>query len=326
MLLTTAAGGGYAILQKYPINIVRLRGYLERVISGELPEQVLLFKAEDDIVAVERCLNLILEQLKERLDLLQEEKKTLQQQLYQAQKMESMGMMAAGAAHDFNNLLTCIMGNIGLLSDHLPKEPDALRLVQDMELAVQRATDLTNQMLIYSGRGKFAMEDIDLSTLIKEMQSLLKTAVGKGVKLCFKLEEDMPLVKVDPTQKRQVIMNLVINASDAIGSRGGVITIATREIDCAADNFAQALVYGKLPKGRCACLEISDTGCGMEPEKVARIFDPFFTTKPKGRGLGLAVVLGIVVAHKGAIVVESEPGKGTRFMNLVPCDASAASR
>jgi signal transduction histidine kinase len=217
------------------------------------------------------------------------------------------------------------MGNIGLLSDHLPKEPDALRLVQDMELAVQRAADLTNQMLIYSGRGKFAMEDIDLSTLIKEMQSLLKTAVGKGVKLCFKLEEDMPLVKVDPTQKRQVIMNLVINASDAIGSRGGVITIATREIDCAADNFAQALVYGKLPKGRCACLEISDTGCGMEPEKVARIFDPFFTTKPKGRGLGLAVVLGIVVAHKGAIVVESEPGKGTRFMNLIPCGASAAS-
>ena len=325
ILLTTAAGSGYVILQKYPVNIVRLRGYLERVISGELPEQVLLFKGEDDIVVVERCLNLILERLKERLELLQEEKKKLQQQLYQAQKMESMGMMAAGAAHDFNNLLTCIMGSISLLSDHLPREPGALRLVQDMELAVQRAADLTNQMLIYSGRGKFAMEDIDLSTLIKEMRSLLKTSVGKGIQLCFELEEHMPSVKVDPTQKRQVVMNLVINASDAIGSRGGVITIATRKIDHVADNFAQALVYGKLPKGRCVCLEVSDTGCGMEPEKVARIFDPFFTTKPKGRGLGLAVVLGIVVAHKGAIVVESELGKGTRFMNLIPCGESAAS-
>jgi signal transduction histidine kinase len=323
MLLTAAAVGGYTILQKYPLNIVRLRGYLERVIGGELPEQVHLLKAEDDVAAIEHCLNLIIAQLKERLDLLQQEKKSLQQQLYQAQKMESMGLMAAGAAHDFNNLLTSIMGSISLLSDHLPRKPDALSLVQDMELAVQRAADLTNQMLIYSGRGKFAMEDVNMSSLIKEMQPLLKTSVGRGVELRYRLSENLPWVKADPTQKRQVIMNLVINASDAIGSRGGVITITTREIDCAADDFAQAMINGKLPEGRCVCLEVSDTGCGMEPEKAARVFDPFFTTKPKGRGLGLAVVLGIVVAHKGAIAIESEPGKGTRFLNLIPCGEQA---
>ena len=317
-LVTAAAAAGYAILQKYPLNIIRLRGFLEQVIGGDLPEQVQLLKAEDDIAAVERCLNLILKQLKERLELLQEEKKTLQQQLYQAQKMESMGLMAAGAAHDFNNLLTSIMGSISLLSDHLPKEPSAMGLVRDMEVAVQRAADLTNQMLIYSGRGKFIMEDIDLSSLVKEMQPLLKTSVGKGIELRYMLSDNLPQVKADPTQKRQVIMNLVINASDAIGNRGGVITITTREIDCCAGSFGEALVNGRLPEGRCVCLEVTDTGSGMDPDKAAKIFDPFFTTKPKGRGLGLAVVLGIVMAHRGAIVVESEPGKGTRFINLIP--------
>lgn len=320
MLLTAAAAGGYTILQKYPLNIVRLRGYLERVIGGELPEQVGLLKAEDDVAAIEHCLNLIIAQLKERLDLLQREKKSLQQQLYQAQKMESMGLMAAGAAHDFNNMLTSIMGSISLLSDHLPKKPDALSLVQDMELAVQRAADLTNQMLIYSGRGKFAMEDLNLSSLIKEMQPLLKSSVGKGIDLRFNLADNLPMVKADPTQKRQIIMNLVINASDAIGSRGGSITVSTREVACAATDFANAVVNGKLPKGRCVCLEVRDTGCGLDPDKKSKIFDPFFTTKPKGRGLGLAVVLGIVLAHKGAIVVESEPGRGTSFLNLIPCE------
>ena len=322
-LVTAVAAAGYAILQKYPLNIIRLRGFLEQVIDGDLPEQVQLLKAEDDIEAVERCLNVILKQLKERLELLQQEKKSLQQQLYQAQKMESMGLMAAGAAHDFNNMLTSIMGSVSLLSDHLPKNPSASELVQDLETAVQRAAELTNQMLIYSGRGKFAMEDVDLSALIVDMQPLLKTSVGKGVELRFNLSDRLPRIKADPTQKRQVIMNLVINASDAIGARGGSITVSTREVKCAADDFANAFVSGRLPTGRCVCLEVRDNGCGMDPDKKAKIFDPFFTTKPKGRGLGLAVVLGIVVAHKGAIAVESEPGKGTIFRNLIPCEEQA---
>jgi signal transduction histidine kinase len=178
-------------------------------------------------------------------------------------------------------------------------------------------------MLIYSGRGKFAMEDVDLTGLILGMQPLLKSFIGRGVQLKFDLSDNLPLIKADPTQKRQVIMNLVINASDAIGSRGGTITVSTREVACAADDFAHAVINGKLPKGRCVCMEVRDTGCGMDLDKKARIFDPFFTTKPRGRGLGLAVVLGIVVAHKGAIVVESEPGRGTSFINLIPCEEQA---
>lgn len=324
LLLAVAAAGGYTILQKYPLNIVRLRGFLERVIGGELPEQVELLKAEDDVAAIEHCLNLIIAQLKERLDILQQEKKILQQQLYQAQKMESMGLMAAGAAHDFNNMLTNIMGSLSLLAEHLPKNASTSELVEGMELSVQRAAELTNQMMIYSGRGKFAMEEVDLTKLIVEMQSLLKSSLGRGVVLRFDLAEKLPAIKADPTQQRQVIMNLVLNASDAIGDRGGSITVSTREVACASDDFASAVVNGKLPKGRCVCLEVRDTGSGMESDKKAKIFDPFFTTKPKGRGLGLAVVLGIVVAHKGAIIVESEVGRGTSFINLIPCDEQVA--
>ena len=237
--------------------------------------------------------------------------------------MESMGLMAAGAAHDFNNMLTSIMGSVSLLTDHLPKDPSAMSLVEDLEKAVQRAAELTNQMLIYSGRGKFAMEDVDLSKLILDMQPLLKSSVGKGVELRFNLAHNLPLIKADPTQKRQVIMNLVINASDAIGVRGGAIMISTREVASPEIDFANAVVNGKLPKGRCVCLEVRDNGCGMDPDKKAKIFDPFFTTKPRGRGLGLAVVLGIVVAHKGAIIVESEQGRGTSFINLIPCEEQA---
>lgn len=323
MLLTAAAAGGYTILQKYPVNIIRLRGYLERVIGGELPEQVELLKAEDDVAAIEHCLNLIIAQLKERLDLLQQEKASLQKQLYQAQKMESMGLMAAGAAHDFNNMLTSIMGSVSLLSDHLPRNESATGLLQDLETAVQRAAELTNQMLIYSGRGKFVMEDVDLTAVILDMQPLLKSSIGKAVELKFNLSDNLPVVKADPTQKRQVIMNLVINAADAIGGRGGSITVSTREVPHPEMVFANSIVNGKLPKGRCVCLEVRDTGCGMDAEKKSKIFDPFFTTKPKGRGLGLAVVLGIVVAHKGAIIVESEPGRGTSFINLIPCEEEA---
>ncbi len=322
LLMAGIAACGYAILLKYPVNIVRLRGYLERVIGGELPEQVQLDKSEDDIAAVEHCLNLIINQLKERLELLQREKSDLQRQLYQAQKMESLGLMAAGAAHDFNNLLTGIMGGIGLLADHVPAQGEAQELIRELELTVKRASELTHQMLIYSGRGKFVMEDVDLSALVRDMQPLFRTSIGKNVEVRFDLGDHLPRIKADPTQKRQVIMNLVINASDAIGDRAGMITIRTRELSCRQEDFNGLVVSGTLPRGRCVCLEVIDTGCGIDREKCTKVFDPFFTTKKTGKGLGLAVVLGIVVAHKGAIVIDSELGKGTRFINLIPCGNS----
>ncbi len=325
LLVTLIGGTGYAILQKYPVNIVRLRGYLEQVIGGEMPERIALIRAEDDIAAVERCLNMIIEQLKERLALLQEEKKDLQQQLFQAQKMESLGLMAAGVAHDFNNLLTSLIGNVSLLQECASQDPNVKTSLSEMEVLVHRASELTSQMLIYAGRGKFVMEDVNLSKLVREMQALLRASVNRVIDITYDLADDLPTVKADPTQKRQVIMNLVMNAADAIGNRKGTINIRTRLVRARPADFANATVNGTLAEGTYVSLEVSDTGCGMDPEKRARIFDPFFTTKPKGRGLGLAVVHGIVMAHKAAMVVESEPDKGTRFINLLPCGESAGA-
>jgi len=318
LLLALTGLGGYGILRKYPVNIVRLRGYLEHMIYGELPEQVQLLKAEDDIAAVEKCLNLIVDQLRERLDILQQEKKNLQQQLYQMQKMESLGVMAAGVAHDFNNLLTGILGNINLLSERVRADSEVRQNIKDMEDLVMRASELTHQMLTYSGKAQSAMVSVDVNQVARDMDALLSATLGKGVRLQCDLGGDVPRVQADPTQLRQVIMNLVINASDAIGTRGGTVTLSTLPLRCNRTDFSRACVNGKLPEGDCVCIEVADNGCGIDPEKQARIFDPFFSTKPRGRGLGLAVVLGIVVAHKGAIVLESQPGRGTTFRVLLP--------
>ena len=317
-LLVVAAIGGYIILRKYPVNIVRLRDYLEQMLRGELPEHVTLLRAEDDLTAVEKCLNLILEQLHERVDLLRKEKQQLQQQLYQMQKMESLGVMAAGVAHDFNNLLTGILGNVNLLSDHLAKDPQSLRNIDEIEMLIQQASDLTHQMMTYAGKGRMKTEPVDVSALIHDTQSLLKASVHKGLELKYELADGLPKVDADATQLKQVFMNLVINASDSIGNLYGSVTMTTGQMRSDSLDLKDASVNGKVPYGSCVCVAVTDTGCGMDSDTRARIFDPFFTTKTKGRGLGLAVVLGIVVAHKGAIVVNSEPGKGTRFRVLLP--------
>lgn len=326
LLVLLAGGSGYLILRKYPVNIVKLRGYLERMIYGQLPDQVSLLKAEDDIAVVEKCLNVIIGQLRERLEILQQEKKALQQQLFQVQKMESLGVMAAGAAHDFNNLLMGMLGNINFLSEHIPTDSPARMNVREMETLVQRASDLTKQMLVYSGRGRFQMEKVDVSALVRDMSQLLRSQVGRGVEILYDVTDGLPPVEADPTQMRQVIMNLVLNASEAIGTVGGTITVATRKVHCDPKTFVDECVSGKPPEGECVCLEVADTGCGIDAEKRASIFDPFFSTKPKGRGLGLAVVLGVLSAHRGAIMVESEPGKGSRFVCLVPAAGRAPAR
>lgn len=324
LLLAALGFSGYLVLRKFPLNIVRLRYYLERIIRGELPEHVNLVRAEDDIRAVEQCLNLLLGQLRERLDMLQAEKKNLQEQLYQAQKMESLGVMAAGIAHDFNNILMGILTNVELLSEQVPDHPELKQGFKDVEEFVQRASDLTRKMLVYAGRGEFRMQSVDVSRLVNEMQPLLAASVGKDVALEFKLSDKLPAVTADPVQLQQVLMNLVINASDAMGGKPGKITLTSRPALSAREEAARLFTSGRLPDSECMCLEVRDNGCGMKGEQIERIFDPFFSTKPKGRGLGLAVVLGIVKSHQGAIVVESAPGAGTAFRLYLPLSGIVA--
>jgi len=319
ILLVTLAISGYSILRKYPVNIVKLRGYLEAMIRGELPDQINLLQTEDDIRAVEDCLNVILKQLRERLENLQAEKKDLQEQLYQVQKTESLGVMAAGVAHDFNNILMGILTRIELMGDDLPEDSSLRQGVADIEELVHNAAELTNQMMLYSGRGNFEMESVDLSLVITDMAKLLNASVKDRAKLEYDLPEKLPHVIADSAQIRQVVMNLVINGADAIGEdKDGRIFTSTQLLLEPPDDIANCFVGGPLPAGETICVEVRDNGCGMEREKINRIFDPFYTTKRHGKGLGLAVVLGIVKAHKGAMLVDSVPGEGTRFRALIP--------
>jgi PAS domain S-box-containing protein len=246
-----------------------------------------------------------------------EQQQKYERQLLQSQKLESLGVLAGGIAHDFNNLLTGVLGYASLARMRLaPQDPIGQDLKQ-IESAAQRAADLCLQMLAYAGRGQFVVQPVDLNLLTQEMTQLLATALSKKAVLKYNLTPELPQVKADATQLRQIVMNLVTNASDAIGPRSGVVTVTTGVIDADA-RYLGEIPSSDLAAGRYVYLEVSDTGCGMADEVKARIFDPFFTTKFTGRGLGLAAVQGIVRAHHGAIKVYSQVNKGTTFKVLLP--------
>ncbi len=248
----------------------------------------------------------------------EEERRNLEAQIQHAQKLESLGVLAGGIAHDFNNLLTSILGNADLALLKLGAESPSRDSVQQIQTASVRAADLCNQMLAYSGKGRFTVEPLNLNKLIREMTHLLEVSISKSVSLRYDLAVDIPAIKADATQVRQVAMNLITNASDAVGSDGGIITLRTGLVKADRASLADTYLNEDLPEGEYVSLDVSDTGVGMDEKTIARVFEPFFTTKFTGRGLGLAAVLGIVRGHKGAIRLRSELGKGTSFEVLFP--------
>jgi len=247
------------------------------------------------------------------------EKQALERKLQEAQKLESLGVLAGGIAHDFNNLLTGVLGNASLARMDLPAESPIQPLLEQIETAALRAADLCKQMLAYSGKGRFVVQRLDLNALIEDTTRLLQVSISKHSVLKFSLAAALPTVLGDATQLRQVVMNLVINASEAISDKSGFISITTGLTRADRPYLAGTFFAPDLPEGDYVYLEIADNGGGMAPEVQARIFDPFFTTKFTGRGLGLAAVLGIVRGHKGALKVFSEAGWGTTFKILLPC-------
>lgn len=260
----------------------------------------------------------------------EEERIEFERQILHAQKLESLGVLAGGIAHDFNNLLTTIMGNTDLALFSVPPHSPARDNLQAVEITTRRAADLTNQMLAYSGKGKFVIKPIELRELIEEMAHLLNVSISKSAVIMYNFADDLPAFDGDATQIRQIIMNLIINASDAISDRSGVIALSTGTTYCDRDYIDSAdrnLARGEhepVSEGMYVYIEVTDTGIGMNAEDITKIFDPFFTTKFSGRGLGLSATLGIVRGHKGAIKVYSEMGKGTTFKILLPANEMPA--
>jgi PAS domain S-box-containing protein len=245
-----------------------------------------------------------------------EERQKLQLKMLEAQKLESLGVLAGGIAHDFNNLLTVIMGNASLA--RATNGSVSTEALEQIETASNRAADLCRQMLSYAGKSRFSLEGHDLNALIQDTTHLFKTSIAKNAALEFTLSPTPLPVEIDASQIRQVIMNLVINASDAIGTASGHIRVRSLRRAVTADHMRDARIGQERPPGDYVILEVEDNGCGMSAETITRIFDPFFTTKFTGRGLGLAAVLGIVRAHRGAFFVRSTLGKGTTFTLALP--------
>jgi nitrogen-specific signal transduction histidine kinase/CheY-like chemotaxis protein len=231
-------------------------------------------------------------------------RREIEEQIRQTQKLESLGVLAGGLAHDFNNLLTGILGNASLLQEEIDPVHPAQARVREIICAGERAAVLVKQMLAYAGKGRFVVQRLDLSRQISEIVPLIRSSLAPGVQLNLHLSSGLPPVEVDPAQMQQLVMNLAINAAEAIGNGPGTVTISTAPRE--SDSELQVVVT------------VADTGCGMDETTKARIFDPFFTTKFTGRGLGLAAVLGIIRGHRGSISVDSRPGQGSTFTVILP--------
>ncbi len=251
------------------------------------------------------------------------ERRQAESALRQAQKLESLGVLAGGIAHDFNNLLTAILGNAEVAKSLVQDHPVLQAALQRIEATTQRGADLARQLLAYAGKAHFAIQPIDLNTIILELGDLLAVSISKKVSISTFLQPNLPAVEADSAQFQQVVMNLVINASEAIGDKPGTVTLRTRGMNCTRADLAADFPGQVLEPSTYVRLDVEDDGCGMDAETIGRIFDPFFTTKFTGRGLGLSAMLGIVRGHHAGLRVHSRPGKGTTFTLLFPASKAA---
>jgi len=246
------------------------------------------------------------------------ERRQLETQIQQTQKRDSLSVMAGGIAHDFNNLLMGVLGNAGIVLDELPEDALIRKNVVQIEKAARRAAELTKQLLAYSGKGRFVIETLNLNVVLEDMQPLLASAVSKKAEIVFDLTPNLSFIEGDATQLRQLVLNLALNASEALEDHPGTITLHTGTMHCSKEYLRSTYLDEEHAEGDYVFFELSDTGCGMNEETKAMLFDPFFTTKFTGRGLGLAAALGIIHGHRGAVKVESEVGKGTTVRVLFP--------
>jgi len=254
------------------------------------------------------------------------ERLEVERRLLQAQKLESLGVLAGGIAHDFNNLLMAIMGNLDLALMELAPDSRARQDIEKAMTAASRAADLTRQMLAYSGKGAFIMRPINLSELVGENAGRLQASVPKNVRVTLNLAANLPSVRADSGQLLHVLVSLFTNAAEAIGDATGTIRITTGTTTCNEQNLRDNCVDTTPACACCVFLEVADTGCGMDEETKRRLFEPFFSTKFTGRGLSMSAVQGIVRGHNGAIYVESEPGKGTTVRVLFPMMEEAGEK
>ncbi len=250
------------------------------------------------------------------------EQAELEQRIARAEKLESLSVLAGGVAHDFNNLLTGILGHVELALFDAGDDPQLRAALASIRQSATRAAELAHQMLAYSGRAHVSVEPVDLNALLQDTVELARAGIPKGVTVTLALSRDLPVATVDPTQIRQVLLNLLVNAAEATGGRGGTVVVRSEAVR--VDRGEEQAPDGTpLPPGRYVRLVVEDSGHGMDEATRRRVFEPFFSTKFPGRGLGMAAVQGIVRGHAGTIHIDSRPGEGTTVCVLLPVKGHA---
>jgi signal transduction histidine kinase/CheY-like chemotaxis protein len=252
---------------------------------------------------------------------IEEEKYTLEQQFQHTQKLESLGVLSGGIAHDFNNILAVIIGNCSLALLH---KENASEYIPDIGTAAERAAELCRQMMAYAGKAQLVQTNVNLRSLVEGIVDMLKRTIPQNAEIKLDNSTDFPFIKGDASQLNQIVMNLIINASEAIGKEQGEIEVSLTEITISEDKPCRDYNGNTISPGTYVCLEVTDNGCGMDEETKWRIFEPFYTTKFSGRGLGMSAVLGIIMSHKGALQLHSQIGQGTTFKAYLPAQSSVS--
>lgn len=255
----------------------------------------------------------------------QAEQENIKNRLHEYQKQESINVLTAGIAHDFNNILMGIQGNVELAQMNLNSTQTVNGYLKTIKTFCQRAADLIRQLLNCVGKGSYQTVPVNLAEIIRDMLPLIQPLINHKTDMQLQLDDGMPMVNADATQIRQVIMNLIINASEALENKPGFIRVETGRLDIDSDSAEPNCRQSRLPAGNYVYIRVIDSGCGMNDEMRARIFEPFFTTKFMGRGLGMAIILGVIRKHNGDIRVESKPDEGTRVEIILPCRESKVS-
>lgn len=247
----------------------------------------------------------------------------IDEQMREAQRLESLGVLAGGIAHDFNNILVSVLGFAELGEMRLPEDSPVRPMLAEIQAGAKQAAHLCRQMLAYAGKGQFLLEELSVNQLVSELMPLIQASIAKNATLKTNLQFNLPHIRADRSQINQVIMNLITNASEALGGEDGSITLATGQMLCERGFLREQWACEDPSEGHYVYISVADTGCGMDPATLNRMCDPFFTTKFMGRGLGMAAVLGIVRAHNGAIRGESQEGRGAEIRILMPASGAA---
>ena len=315
---------GFLLMRRGPIQVEALRGQLESVVAEELTDGVAQesLAAVNDVESINACMRAIVADLRGHITEVESERGRLNDNLIQAEKVQGLGTMATGVAHDFNNLFAAVMGNASIVVSSMASDAPARDNVLQIQATAAQAVELTNKIGLYSGHCRFDGAPLKLSGLVNESHELLESMVFRGVKLDYKLDDDMPLICADRHQLQQLLRGLVQNASESIVSRVGTVTIATGVMLCDDTTLDGLILNEKLPAGRYAYLEVADDGCGMAQDVRARMFDPFYSNKIRGQGMGLSVVLGVARAHSGGVFVESVCDHGSVFRVIFPCPSA----